>query len=193
MTKTRLNYCFDTFWDTIIEPNLNKNESVLVQFKVQFIDKRVRSISYINSVDINSRIKLFENFNLMWELKNDEYYSLQIDSIIFNYKFPSEEKKWNIVKINEPHSLAKVNKSTIDRTRITGYSLPNTMDLKLWGDMVYIPELKLARIERPRSKSVYEIIISENSALLAKKKIHNVSILVVGDTVVQFKYSFKCR
>lgn len=95
MTKTRLNYCFDTFWDTIIEPNLNERvaESVLVQFKVQFIDKRVRSISYINSVDINSRIKLFENFNLMWELKDEEYHSLQMDSIIFNYKFIIEDKK----------------------------------------------------------------------------------------------------
>lgn len=67
----------------------------------------------------------------MWELKNDEYYTLQLDSIIFNYKFPSEDKKWNIVKINEPQSLVKVNKPTIDTTKITGYSLPNTMDLKL--------------------------------------------------------------
>jgi hypothetical protein len=86
LTKSRLSYCFDTFWNTIIAPNLNKNNAALVQFKVLFTDQRVRSISYIQSVDINSRDKLYENFNLMWELKDEEYHSLEIDSILFNYK-----------------------------------------------------------------------------------------------------------
>lgn len=54
LTRTRLNYCFDQFWNTIIAPNLNKNNSALVQFKVLFLDQRVRSISYVQSVDINS-------------------------------------------------------------------------------------------------------------------------------------------
>lgn len=131
LTAIRFNYSFDQFWNTIIAPNLSENNSVLIQFKVLFTDQRIRSISYVQSVDINSHDKIKDNFNFMLEIREEEYNSLQVDSIIFNYKFPSEDKKWNIVKINEPQSLVKVNKPTIDTTKITGFSLPNTMDLKL--------------------------------------------------------------
>jgi len=65
LTKTRLAYSFDQFWNTIIAPNLQENTAVLTQFKVLFVDKRIRSISYVQSADINSHDKLFENFNLM--------------------------------------------------------------------------------------------------------------------------------
>lgn len=182
LTRTRLKHCFNTFWDSRIATNLNENNAALVQLKVLFTDKRVRSISYVQSVDIHSRDKLFENFFVMWSLRDEEYQGLQLDSLIFNYKFPKvKNKTWNLVKINEPQSFKKVNKPVFNSTKISSYSIPNTMELNAWGAVVYIHELNRARIERPKSKAVYEVKLSED------RKTHIIDITVEGDSVLQFK------
>lgn len=65
-------------------------------------------------------------------LRDEEYQGLQVDSLIFNYKLPKvEDRTWDLVKINEPQSLKKANKPVFDSTKMSGYSLPNTMDLKV--------------------------------------------------------------
>ena len=102
----------------------------------------------------------------MLELKDAEYYSLQIDSDIFNYKLPGEEKKWSVVKINDPQSTVKVNKPTINTTKISSYSLPNTMNLNLWGSLVYTHDLSRAHIDRPKSNTIYEVNISEDKKFI---------------------------
>jgi len=186
LTKTRLKFCFDQFWNTIIVPNLSGNNAALAQFKILLNDQRVRSISYVQSFDINSYDKLFDNFNFMWELKDDDYHSLEIDSVIFNYKFPDEAKEWKLVKINDPQSFKRVNKvgyaaTEINTTKISSYSLPNTMDLKLWGALVYTHDGSRARIDRPRSKAVYEVKISSD------KKVHIIDITIADNYVIQFK------
>lgn len=120
----------------------------------------------------------------MWELKDEEYHSLQIDSILFNYKFPGEDKKWSVVKINDPQSLKKDNKPAFNTTKISSYSLPNSMDLTLWGTLVYNHDGSRARIDIPRSKGVYEVNISFCGATGEDKKIHIIDIMVEGDSVL---------
>lgn len=181
LTITRLRYTFDLFWNTIIAGNLSGNNAALAQFKILLKDQRVRSISYVQSFDINSYDKLLDNFIIMWELRDDDYHSLEIDSVIFNYIFPDETKEWKVVKINDPQSLKIDNKTKINKTKISSYSLPNTMDLKLWGALVYTHDGSRARIDRPRSKAVYEVNISND------KKVHIIDITIADNSVIQFK------
>jgi hypothetical protein len=47
--------------------------------------------------------------------------------------------------------------------------------------LVYNHDLSRARIDRPKSKAVYEVNISED------KKIHIIDITIEGDSVLQFK------
>jgi len=65
LTKTRIIYTFDKFWKDIIIPNLNGNMAALCQFKILITDQRVRSISYVQSFNVNSYKKLLDNFITM--------------------------------------------------------------------------------------------------------------------------------
>lgn len=174
---------FEQFWNTIIIPNLAEDKSFLIQFKIQLADKRYRSISKVQSCDIKNYETLLDNFELSWDIKDDTYNQLPVDYIIFVYRLPAAEEKWNLIKINKPIDNQIVNKEhmPINKTKISSYSLPNTMDLKLWGTLVYTHEGNRARIDRPRSKAVYEVIISED------KKVHNINITIGENTVFQFK------
>ena len=65
LTKARIEYTFDLFWNTIIVPNLSGNNAALAQFKILLENETVRSINYVQSFDINSYNKLLNNFILM--------------------------------------------------------------------------------------------------------------------------------
>lgn len=181
LTKARLIYSYNKFWNEVIIHNLTGDNAALAQYRILLSDKRVRSISYVQSFNINSYDILLNNFIFMWEIRDTEYHSLEIDSIIFTYKFPDKSTKWTKVKINEPQALKGVNKPAINTIKIGGYSLPNTMDLSLWGTIVYAPDGTRARIDRPRSKAVYEVIFSKD------KKSYDVDITIDGRSTIQFK------
>ena len=132
----------------------------------------------MQSCNINSFDTLLENFIFAWEIKDDTYNLLPIEYIIFNYKFPDEKGKWNLVKINAPVVKQRENKPAITKSKISGYSLPNTMDLTLWGTIIYTHEGTRARIDRPKSKATYEVIISED------KKVHNINITIADNYVL---------
>lgn len=55
------------------------------------------------------------------------------------------------------------------------------MDLNLWGSLVYTHDLSRARIDKPKSKAIYEVNISED------RKTHIIDIMIEGDSVLQFK------
>jgi hypothetical protein len=63
------------------------------------------------------------------------------------------------------------------------------MDLSLWGTLVYNHDQSKARIDRARSKAVYEVDISSAGAAGAEKdkKIHSINITIEGNSVLQFK------
>jgi len=89
--------------------------------------------------------------------------------------------EWTKVKINGGQSLKGINKPAINTSKIGGYSLPNTMDLSLWGTIVYAPDGCRARIDKPKSKAIYEVIISKD------KKSYDVDITIDERSTIKFK------
>jgi len=113
--------------------NLDKDTAILIQFKNLIDKKTIRSISFLQTVKISEFNELFDIFKEFWNVKGIHYnYDYpQFDSIIFTYKILSLEKFKMIKSTFYRSSEEEVEKR---KYKINGFNLPNTMDIRTWGD-----------------------------------------------------------
>ena len=123
MQLYKLNLFLNNFGTLLLYPpclsRVAEDKSFLIQFKIQLADKRYRSISKVQSCDIKNYETLLDNFELSWDIKDDTYNQLPVDYIIFVYRLPAAEEKWNLIKINKPIDNQIVNKEhmVINKTK----------------------------------------------------------------------------
>ena len=67
---------------------LDKNTTIVIQFKILIDENIIRSISFLQTVKVYDYNELFDIFKEFWIVKGLEYNHdyPQIDSIIFTYK-----------------------------------------------------------------------------------------------------------
>lgn len=105
---------------------VNKDTSILIQFKIKIDKNNYRSISYLQTVKLNDLKDLTDVFTEFWNLRDEDYTSLTPTHIVFSYKYLNDTLKYGSLissKFNRDKSLN--NKKSIN---FKGFNLPNTMD-----------------------------------------------------------------
>jgi hypothetical protein len=109
---------------------------------------------------------------VVFTLSDNEYISTPIKELIITYKIIDKDNT-KISKITNP----KIEK--LITHKIKNYSLPTTMNLKLWGLQLSKID-NIVKLAKWRSKFIYEIE-------LISPLIHNVRLLMNNETILSFK------
>lgn len=168
----------DQFKEEIIE-KLEIDASFLIQFRVCSSDRRVyRNMSTIERYTKSEFSEVYDIYKMYWELQMDEYMDIVEDPriLIAYYISPVEIDidDTNIEKaVIRKNSLTfaerslSFNKHVNNNNKIKGFSLPNTMDFKKWGEY----QLKVSPsqaskgypsfIVKKQSQGIYELDIKD--------------------------------
>jgi hypothetical protein len=147
------------FWNEFIINNDQNKGTLLIQFRIKFNNNQFRSITEILKLDISNKDNiniLISNITGSWEIKSEEYSEILniIHFGIIRYKFLDNEISNN--------QISKVSSKGIYKNShiISGYSLPNTMEIEKWGyNISYNDNRSFAKINRLKGKCIYEINI----------------------------------
>jgi hypothetical protein len=160
--------------------NLSLDTIILIQFKIKFDNNQFRSVSYLQTVRLTEFKELLEVFIKLWNLKDQDYISLNPSHIVFTYKILSTD--------NEIIKTSKLNrsKSIKDNTKtfnFKGYNLPCTMDFSNWGTLIFESDT-FAQVKKLNSNSIYHINIFEKE-LKVNLKIKDKTILEFTDKILE--------
>jgi hypothetical protein len=107
--------------------NLDEDCFIIIQFKVKLDNSEIRSISYIQTVQIKELNLLIEIFQEFWNIRSEEYHILIVEEIIFTYKIMLFNNDYiSKSKISRHVKILTDKKSNI---KFKGFNLPNTMDV----------------------------------------------------------------
>ena len=178
LTSINLSYALSKFWIDRLK-NINKNQFILIQFKVKLVTGIIRSISHVQTVKKNDYETLLESFNLFWEIRSDEYHLTSIDSIIFTYKIIPLNSEIKQSKISKHPSINLENKPNF---RFNGYNLPCTMDFTSWGEYIIKNDYNKAIVYKLNSKAEYHISLYNNYQIV-ELKLKNKTHIKFIDTI----------
>lgn len=88
--------------------SIEDNSLILIQFKIKFGGNQYRSISYLQSITINDLNELNDIFIEFWNLRDEDYISLNPSHIIFTYKIINNDLLTE-TKLNRPRSVKSRN------------------------------------------------------------------------------------
>jgi hypothetical protein len=160
---------------------------ILIQYKIKLGNNVYRSISYLQTVKFSDLDDLIEIFTEFWNLRDEDYISLNPTNIVYTYKFIKSTSDILVdgsentfrTKLNKHKSIKK----KISSIKFKGFNLPCTMDFSQWGKITNITETSII-IKKLNSKFNYHISIFDdyfNVALKLKDK----SILEFTDTIIE--------
>jgi hypothetical protein len=154
---------------------INEDDIINIQFKVSS-SNIYRSISLMQRIYIKDFNKLNDIFTEFWNSTDGEWYTQnQLDNIIYFYKIIT--KTSNVI---EPKVIrfenSKLNKIKSYTHNISDIKVPMTMDLDLWGEVIFDSENDLAVIQKPNSNLRYLVDIEDYS--------YNVKILTKKDNLL---------
>jgi hypothetical protein len=86
---------------------------------------------------------LFEIFSEFWNIRDEDYLSLNPSHIVFTYKLLDNNEIIKTSKINRSIRL----KEKPNSFKFKGYNLPTTMDFTLWGPILFNSD-SFARIKK---------------------------------------------
>lgn len=75
-----INSLFESFVDISLETYIS------IQFKIKLTNNQYRSVSYLQTVKLTEKEDLIEIFSEFWNLRDQDYLSLNPAYIIFTYK-----------------------------------------------------------------------------------------------------------
>jgi hypothetical protein len=101
----------------------NKDNLILIQFKIKLLNNSYRSISYLQTVNFNDLNDLTDIFIEFWSLRDEDYISLNPSHIVYTYKIINDHNNIITTKINRSKSI-----KSSDFIKFKGFNLPNTMD-----------------------------------------------------------------
>lgn len=153
---------------------------IIIQFKIKFDSNQFRSVSYLQIVKLTEFKDLLEIFIEFWNIRDQDYMSLNPSHIVFTYKIISKD--------NEIIKTSKLNRSKLikDETKtfnFKGYNLPSTMDFSNWGTLIFESDT-FAQIKKLNSNSVYNINILDKE-LKVNLKVKDKSILEFTDKILE--------
>ena len=92
-------------WDKIEYERIldNKDNLILIQFKIKLLNSSYRSISYLQTVKFNDFNDLSDIFIELWSLRDEDYTSLNPSHIVYAYKIINDPSYKIIIttKINK--------------------------------------------------------------------------------------------
>ena len=129
---------------------INENDIINIQFKVSSANV-YRSISLMQRIYIKDFNKLNDIFIEFWNSTEGEWYTQnQLDNIIYFYKIIPNHPVAGAAAI-KPKVIrfenSKLNKIKTYTHKISNIKVPMTMDLDLWGEVVYDSETNLAIVQ----------------------------------------------
>jgi hypothetical protein len=141
------------FWNDIII-NLGEKE-ILLKFKIKYNGKFI-TIGNNYIINNNDYIKLSSIlFNLLNILNEDYKNKLHTKNIVIVYKIMGFGDKKLIINKYNKNMYILINE--LPKSKIYIYNLPNTMDYKLWGNIISSYMYKYL-INIPNTNLFYEII-----------------------------------
>src|SRR5271156_660750 len=158
----------------------NKDNSILIQFKIKLPNNSYRSISYLQTVNFNVLNDLSDIFIEFWSLRDEDYTSLNPSHIVYTYKIIKDPSYNN--KITTKINRSKLIKSS-NLIKFKGFNLPNTMDFSKWGKVIFHTDT-FALVSKMNSKFKYHINIFD-SYLSVFLKYKDKSILEFTDTIIE--------
>ena len=179
LTKNNLINAFNQFYEEVIS-KLNKDQRVSIIFRVKIGDEFYRNISNIQILNIDNYPSILEIFIEYWDIKDNEYLSYSINEIIFTYKIyiPNSKSKPTIkTQISKLETL----KFKTNLLKLGGYSLPNTMDLFHWGDVVFFNNDTNALVFKNKSKAEYHITFIDEKSMNIKYQLNDKVLLEFTD------------
>lgn len=161
--------------------NFNGNQTIIIQFKINYNDNSIRSISYLQTIKISDMNILIDIFKEFWDIKGKEYNELNIKmlDILYTYKIIDNIEN-RLVYSEESNIENNSNFKKLDRFRINNIDLPNTMDLTSWkkGEIIFSEDYKNAEIKK-NEKTKYKINILDN--------FYKVEVIINDSIILTFK------
>nr|YP_009486078.1 hypothetical protein [Cantharellus lutescens]AWA82203.1 hypothetical protein [Cantharellus lutescens] len=131
---------------------------ISLQVKVKVTNGAIRTITRLINFTLSDYSKVNSVILEYWELKRDYYEVLEFDKLIFTYKIHKLDSIIKEPRIVQPTSVV----STKLKSKFGGYSLPKTMDIFQWGDILFISsDSKRALIRKHNGNSIYQIYIKD--------------------------------
>ena len=136
ITNTEISNALLNFNEFILS-SLSEDQFILVIFKIRTDENIIRSISTLQRVNNLSIRELKVVFIEHWDLKKENYLQFNIEEIILNYKFISDDMEKTTSIINRP-TISKP-RNFYNLLNIGSYNSPMTMDLFYWGQYYLMP------------------------------------------------------
>lgn len=139
LTKTKISLAVNSFKEMIFN-NVSPTSDLklLIIFKIKTKSEQFRNISYMQTIDLKDIDSLKQLFNEYWDLREEDYYLAKITDIIFTYKIININLPTKILKKKDLNKINNTSNKKDNLPVFSGFKLPNTMDLTLWGDYHFI-------------------------------------------------------
>lgn len=156
---------------------------LLILFKIKTINNQFKSISYMQTIELQNMHQLEDIFIEYWNLKDEDYHVNEISDITFTYYLSDELQalKTKLVMANKKNSKENLDYRT---TVISGNKLPNSMDFSTWGDLHYIDDNNYI-VYKKASKLEFHIKLFEDYQIV-KLKVNDSILLTFKDEINRF-------
>jgi hypothetical protein len=136
---------------------LNENQIILIMFKLKQNPIKFRSISLTQKVKVKDFVLLPEFFNECWLSKSKEdYQDQEWNYIIFSYKILELNSYITETKLLKNY---ETNISLRNSYKFEGYSLPNNVNYKSWGSIIFESDI-ITLITEYNSSIIYFIKVT---------------------------------
>jgi hypothetical protein len=109
-------------------------------------------------------------------LRSEDYYIINVDSIIYTYKILDPDKNNNVIKVSKLNRSNSIKNNPIFQFK--GYNLPLTMDITSWGHIYFNDNYTNAIIIKPNSTYFIKLYDSYSEVEL---KFNNITVLKFKD------------
>src|ERR1700733_6332461 len=175
LTNALIKIVINKFWVEIMKP-LSKDQVVLILFKIKFLDDNdspyIRTLGSLLKTNNTELTRIYNILCARLEISDNNYLTTPISEIIITYRIISLNNT-KITTITNPKG------ETLTTQKIYNYTLPTTMNLKLWGRLLSKTD-SILRIQKYRSKYIYEID-------LISPLIKNIKLLIGKEVILTFK------
>ena len=113
---------------------LSQDTFISIQFKIKSDKNEYKSVSYLQTVKLIERENLIDIFNEFWNLRNQDYLSLNPSYIIFTYKL-NDSTKGIVQKTKLNRNILSI-EDTKNTLNFKGFNLPSTIDFTQWGRVI---------------------------------------------------------
>lgn len=194
LSDNQISLALDYFKSLILLPIITNKKTkssdlkLLILFKINTKNHQLRTISYMQTIELKDYSDLYLLFTEFWNLKNEDYHLAELNEIIFTYKIINVNLFTKILHSPIPTGGKSTNISPSipnfkkqETLNFGGYNLPSTMDINSWGNCHFLSEGK-AIVFKPSSSLIYHVELFNNYQLV-ELKLNDKILLTFKDTM----------